>query len=56
MPENEATDGAAKPVSMDDLKSMETSLRSAMEAQMETLMKMFSDRLPMAPSVIPVIE
>jgi hypothetical protein len=56
MPENEDTEGGVKPVSMDDLKSMETSLRSAMESQMESMMKMISDRLPSAPSVIPVIE
>ncbi|KAK1619969.1 hypothetical protein QYE76_025486 [Lolium multiflorum] len=56
MPDDAPVEGAAKPVSMDDLKSMEASLRSAMEAQMESLMKRFSDRLPVAPSVIPTIE
>ena len=56
MPDDDGAEGAAKLVSMDDLKSMEASLRSAMETQMETFMKMFSDRFPTAPSVIPTLE
>ncbi|KAK1644518.1 hypothetical protein QYE76_062323 [Lolium multiflorum] len=56
MPNDGPSEGAAKPVSMDDLKSVEASLRSAMETQMETLMKMFSDRFPVAPPIIPTVE
>ena len=56
MPDDEHSEGAAKPVSMDDLKSVETSLRSAMQTQMETLMKMFNDRFPAAPPIIPTVE
>ena len=49
MPDDEVTEGAAKPVSMDDLKLMETSLRSSMEAQMESIKIMLSGLMPVEP-------
>ena len=56
MPDDEVPEGAAKPVSMEDLKLMETSLRSSMEAQMESIKIMLSGLIMPVPPVIPVIE
>ena len=56
MPEDEGMEGAAKSVSMEDLKSMETTLRSAMEAQMESIKLMLSGLMPPVPPAIPIIE
>ena len=41
MPETSQSDGAPKPVSMDDLKALEASFKSSMDAQMLELRKMF---------------
>ncbi|KAK1620012.1 hypothetical protein QYE76_025529, partial [Lolium multiflorum] len=56
MPDDARAEGAAKMVSMYDLKSMEASLRSSMEAQMESMRKMISGLLTPVPPMAPVIE
>ena len=57
MPNDEITEGAEKPTSMDDLKSLETSLRSSMESQMLDMKKYLSDLLkPSVPPIIPITE
>jgi hypothetical protein len=52
MSDKEGAEGAAKLVSMDVLKLIETSLRSSMEAQIESLKIMISDLMSPVPPVI----
>jgi hypothetical protein len=57
MPDDENPEGTAKPASMDDLKSLETSLRSSMEANMLDMKKYLVEILiPSIPPVIPITE
>ena len=57
MPNDEITEGAEKPASMDDLKSLETSLRSSMESQMLDMKKYLAELLkPSVPPIIPISE
>lgn len=57
MPADGVTEGAEKPASMDDLKALETSLRSSMESQMIDMKQYLADLLKMSvPPIIPIME
>lgn len=57
MPDDENTEGAEKLASMDDLKSLETSLRSSIESQMLDMKKYLAELIkPSVPPIIPITE
>jgi hypothetical protein len=57
MPDDDNTEGAEKLASMDNLKSLETSLRSSMESQMLDMKKYLAELLkPSVPPIIPITE
>ena len=58
MPETSPVDGASKPVSMDDLKALETNFKSSMDAQMLEFRNMFLElkRGLVAPSPVQIEE
>ena len=57
MPSDENMEGAEKLASMDDLKSLETSLRSSIESQMLDMKKYLAELLkPSVPPIIPITE
>lgn len=56
MSDDMLVEGATKPASMDDLMLMETSLRSSIEAQMESMKLYFSGLITSPPPAVPVVE
>ena len=57
MPDDGDKDEAGKPVSMDDLKALETTLKSSMDAQMLAMREYITELMaPKAPPVIPITE
>ena len=57
MPDDGDKDEAGKSVSMDDLKAMESTLRSSMDAQMLAMREFFTELMtPEVPPFIPITE